>query len=237
MLFGLALGLALVLAFIVGVVSCVPRRGDGQFSPASAASGGGDPAGPERMELSPVGVDAAGMAASGAAVVRTNGHGATNGNHGHANGDGATPESHVHVEDAVATNATAATNGRGANGVVANGKGAKGNGTGAKANGKGAHAADPGARANGMGAHANGEGAYGNGSGATDGGSRGEQASGCTGAHGEERRLEQRAAPAWRTGARRTFAERRRPRGHALQPGSAGGPGAVAEGGGLPPGG
>ena len=173
MLFGLALALACVLAFIVGVVSCVPRREDRQFSPASAASGGADPAGPERMELSPVGVDAAGMAASGAAVVRTNGHGATNGNRGHANGDGATPESHVHVEDAVATNATAATNGRGANGVVANGKGAKGkgqgakgNGTGAKANGKGAHAADPGARANGMGAHANGEGAHANGEGA-----------------------------------------------------------------------
>jgi peptidoglycan hydrolase-like protein with peptidoglycan-binding domain len=176
MLFGLAFALACVLAFIVGVVSCVPRRGDGQFSPASAASGGGDPAGPERMELSPVGVDAAAMAASGAAVVRTNGHAATNGSRAHANADCATHDNDAHVEDAVATNATAATNRRGANGVVANGKGAKandkgakGNGTGAKANGKGAHAADPGARANGMGAHANGEGAHGNGSGATDG--------------------------------------------------------------------
>jgi peptidoglycan hydrolase-like protein with peptidoglycan-binding domain len=114
-LFGLALLLACVLAFIVGAVWYVPRRGDGQFSPASAA--GGDAGAAESDRPEPTSANAAvAAAATPGAVVFTNGHGNGNGWMGDVNGG--------------------QVNG---NGVAGNGDGVQVNGNGVAANGDGVH--------------------------------------------------------------------------------------------------
>jgi peptidoglycan hydrolase-like protein with peptidoglycan-binding domain len=95
-LVGLALVLACVLAFIVGAVWYLSRRGDGQFSPAPAAGGDTDAAEPDRTELAPADVNAAALAAPGSGAVgptvATAGTVATNGDGARANGDGVAPD-------------------------------------------------------------------------------------------------------------------------------------------------